>query len=210
AAGRPADHGGSDSVIGSLRGRLLDRHLDQLLVEVGGIGYRVTVGDATLRWVGQAGGEVLLYVHHHVREDAETLYGFGSPAELRCFEAMLGANRVGPSLALSILGTHDPAALQALLAAGDIDALCRVPGVGTKTAQRLLVELQARLGVQEFTGVVPAAEVGADGTHSDVRAALGQLGYRDDEVNEVLGGLPGDGDASELLREALRQLSGTR
>ncbi|MDE0652997.1 MAG: Holliday junction ATP-dependent DNA helicase RuvA [bacterium] len=197
-------------MIGSLRGRLLDRHLDQLLVEVGGIGYRVTAGDATLRSLGQVGSEVLLYVHHHVREDAETLYGFGSPTELRCFEAMLGANRVGPSLALSILGTHEPATLQRLLAAGDIDALCLVPGVGAKTAQRLLVELQAHLGVPEFAGAVPGAAVDAGGTHSDVRAALGQLGYRDDEVNRVVSGLSGDGDVSELLREALRQLAGAR
>ena len=197
-------------MIGSLRGRLLDRHLDELLVEVAGIGYRVTVGEATLRALGPLGSEILLYVHHHVREDAETLYGFGAPVELRCFEAMLGANRVGPSLALAILGVHDPAALQRLLAAGDIDALCLVPGVGAKTAQRLLVELQARLGVPEFAAAVPVAGMPAGGTHSDVRAALGQLGYRDDEVNRVVSGLPADGDPSELLRESLRQLAGTR
>ena len=197
-------------MIGSLRGRLLDRHLDELLVEVGGIGYRVTVGEATLRSVGQVGSEVLLYVHHYVREDAETLYGFGSPVELRCFEALLGANRVGPSLALSILGTHDPAALQRLLAAGDIDALCLVPGVGAKTAQRLLVELQARLGVPEFAPAVLAPGAVGGGIQGDLRAALGQLGYRDDEVNRVVAGLPGDGDVSELLRQALQQLAGAR
>ncbi|MCE2524677.1 MAG: Holliday junction branch migration protein RuvA [Acidimicrobiia bacterium] len=197
-------------MIGSLRGRLLDRHLDELLVEVGGIGYRVTVGEATLRSVGQVGSELLLYVHHYVREDAETLYGFASPVELRCFEAMLGANRVGPSLALSILGVHDPAALQRLLAAGDIDALCLVPGVGAKTAQRLLVELQARLGVPELAVTAPVASVPGDGIYSDLRAALGQLGYRDDEVNRVVSGLPANGDVSELLRAALRQLSGAR
>lgn len=197
-------------MIGSLRGRLLDRHLDELLVEVAGIGYRVTVGEATLRGLGPVGSEILLHVHHHVREDAETLYGFASPTELRCFEAMLGANRVGPALALSILGVHDPAALQRLLAAGDIDALCLVPGVGTKTAQRLLVELQARLGVAEFTVAPTAPGDGAGGTHSDLRAALGQLGYRDDEVNRVVSGLDAEGDVSELLREALRQLAGAR
>lgn len=197
-------------MIGSLRGRLLDRHLDQLLVEVGGLGYRVTVGEATLRSVPQVGAEVLLYVHHHVREDAETLYGFASVAELRCFEAMLGANRVGPSLALAILGTHDPARLQQLLAAGDIDALCLVPGVGTKTAQRLLVELQARLGVPELAVTVSATGLSVDGAHSDVRAALGQLGYRDEEVNRVVTGLPVDGDASDLLRRALAQLADGR
>ena len=197
-------------MIGSLRGRLLDRHLDELLVEVAGIGYRVTAGEATLRALGPIGSEILLYVHHHVREDAETLYGFGSPVELRCFEAMLGANRVGPSLALSILGVHDPTVLQRVLAAGDIDALCLVPGVGAKTAQRLLVELQARLGVPEFTAAVPAQSEAGGGTHRDLRAALGQLGYRDDEVNRVVAGMPDDGDVSELLREALRQLAGTR
>lgn len=197
-------------MIGSLRGRLLDRHLDELLVEVAGVGYRVTVGEATLRAIGQIGSDVLLYVHHHVREDAETLYGFSSPVELRCFEAMLGANRVGPSLALAILGVHDPTVLQRVLAAGDIDALCLVPGVGAKTAQRLLVELQARLGVPEFTVAVPAPSEAGGGTYRDLRAALGQLGYRDDEVNRVVAGLPEQGDVSELLREALRQLSGAR
>ncbi len=197
-------------MIGSLRGRLLDRHLDEVLVEVAGIGYRVTVGEATLRALEVVGSEILLYVHHYVREDAETLYGFTSPTELRCFEAMLGANRVGPSLALSILGVHDPATLQRLLAAGDIDALCLVPGVGTKTAQRLLVELQARLGVPEFTVAVAAPSDIGGGTYGDLRAALGQLGYRDDEVNRVVSGLPAEGDVSELLREALRQLSGAR
>ncbi|MCE2531163.1 MAG: Holliday junction branch migration protein RuvA [Acidimicrobiia bacterium] len=197
-------------MIGSLRGRLLDRHLDELLVEVAGIGYRVTVGEATLRALGPLGSEVLLYVHHHVREDAETLYGFSSRVELRCFEAMLGANRVGPSLALAILGVHNPAVLQRVLAAGDIDALCLVPGVGAKTAQRLLVELQARLGVPEFTVAVPAPSEAGGGTYRDLRAALGQLGYRDDEVNRVVAGLPEEGDVSELLREALRQLSGVR
>lgn len=197
-------------MIGSLRGRLLDRHLDEMLVEVGGVGYRVTVGEATLRAVGSVGSEIVLYVHHYVREDAETLYGFNSPVELRCFEAMLGANRVGPSLALAILGVHDPAALQRLLAAGDLDALCLVPGVGAKTAQRLLVELQARLGVSEFAVTAPVPSAPGGGTYSDLRAALGQLGYRDDEVHRVVAGMPADGDVSELLREALRQLSGAR
>ena len=197
-------------MIGSLRGRLLDRHDDELLVEVAGIGYRVTVGEATLRGLGPVGSETFLHVHHHMREDAETLYGFRSPVELRCFEAMLGANRVGPSLALAILGVHDPAALQRLLAVGDIDALCLVPGVGIKTAQRLLVELQARLGVGEFSVSVPTPGDAGGGTYGDLRAALGQLGYRDDEVNRVVAGLPAEGDVSEMLREALRQLSGSR
>ena len=198
-------------MIGSLRGRLLDRGAGELLVEVAGIGYRVTVGDATLRNAGEVGGEVLLFVHHHVREDAETLYGFDTAAELRCFEAMLGANRVGPSLALSILATHDPAGLARLLSAGDVDALCLVPGVGAKTAQRLLIELQSRLDLPEFAptaGPVGAAAGAAAG--DDLRAALGQLGYRDEEINRVVAGLPPDGDVSELLREALRQLASAR
>ena len=197
-------------MIGSLRGRLLDRSAGELLVEVAGIGYRVTVGEATFRNAGEVGGELLLFVHHHVREDAETLYGFDTTAELRCFEAMLGANRVGPSLALSILATHNPAELARLLSAGDIDALCLVPGVGAKTAQRLLVELQSSLDVGEFAPAAGPVGAVAAGAGDDLRAALRQLGYRDEEINRAVAALPPDGDVSELLREALRQLASVR
>ncbi len=200
-------------MIGSLRGRLAERWSgDQVLVEVGGVGYRVTVTPTTVVELGEPGDEAFLYVHHHLREDAEVLFGFLGRDELLCFEALLGAHGVGPSLALAILAVHSPAALQRLLAEDDLAALCLVPGVGKKTAARLLVELKARL---DLPGLDLAATAGSDGSsrsgtasaRADVREALANLGYGLDEVGEVLRDLPEDGDPSELLREALQRLA---
>lgn len=200
-------------MIGSLRGRLAERWGDgEVLVEVGGVGYRVTVTPTTVVELGEPGQDVFLYVHHHRREDAEVLFGFLGSDERRCFEALLGAHGVGPALALAILAVHSPSALQRLLADDDLAALCLVPGVGKKTAARLLVELKARL---DLPGLEQAATAGSPGTRAngsgsvraDVREALANLGYGNDEVGDVLRQLPEDGDVSELLREALQRLA---
>jgi len=193
-------------MIGSLRGRLLDRLGEDWLVEVGGLGYKVTVGGSVPASVGR-GDEVLLYVHHHLREDTEALYGFGSLAELRCFEAMLKANRVGPALALSIMAVHDPGALAQLLRAGDVDSLCLVPGIGAKTAARLLVELQAHLGVDEEAPAAVSTAPTSGGALADVRMALLELGYRDEQIATTLAALPESEDASELLKLALSNVA---
>ena len=103
-------------MIGSLRGALLDRGDSEVLVEVGGIGYRLTVTPATAVTIGDVGAEVFVHVHHHVREDAQTLYGFPSKAERVAFEALLGAHGVGPALALAILSVHSPESLPFSLA----------------------------------------------------------------------------------------------
>ncbi len=200
-------------MIGSLRGRLAQRWgEDQVLVEVGGVGYRVTVTPTTVVELGEPGDDIFLYVHHHLREDAEVLFGFLHSEELRCFEALIGAHGVGPTLALAILAVHSPSALQRLLAEDDLASLCLVPGVGKKTAARLLVELKARL---DLPGLDLAATAGSSGqrrpgaasARADVREALTNLGYGLDEVGEVLRELPDDGDPSELLREALQRLA---
>ena len=213
-------------VIGSLRGRLLDRGAadgaaGEVLVEVGGVGYRVIVAPTTAVAVGDVGDEVFVWVHDHVREDAHTLYGFGGRDERITFEALLGAHGVGPSLALAILSVHDPLALARILAEDDVGALCLVPGVGKKTAARLLVELKSRLHVPEIDawvavgpGHAPHAN-GAGAPHhpsvrSDVREALAGLGYSADEIHGATAELPDDGDASELLRQALRHLATAR
>jgi len=207
-------------MIGSLRGRLLHRSAGELLVEVGGIGYRCTVTPATAVAAGDVGQEVFLHVHHHVREDAVTLFAFASLEERRCFEALIGAHGVGPALALAILSVHTPTALHHVLADDDVAALCLVPGVGKKTALRLLVELKSRLDGAELDltavngvgqngaaadGAIPAARV-------EVREALSGLGYGPDEVRDALAGLPGDApeDAGALLRLALRSLAVAR
>ena len=204
-------------MIGSLRGRLIDRFLpSEVLVEVGGVGYRVVVSPATTVAL-EPGQEVFLHVHHHVREDAQTLYGFLTRDERVCFEALIGAHGVGPALALAILSVHTPPVQRRVLADDDVAALCLVPGVGKKTAARLLVELKARLDVPELdlTAVSAAANGNGNGNgvrsaRADVREALAELGYGPEEVRDAMAGLPDDGDAALLLRQALQALAVSR
>ena len=195
-------------MIGSLRGRVLDRRPGaEVLVEVGGVGYRVTVLPATLAELG-LDREALLFTHLHVREDALVLYGFATCEERACFESLLGAHGVGPGLAMAILSVHGPAALRRVLLDDDIDALTLVPGVGKKTAARLLVELKARLSVPDLDAAVPGTN--GSSARAEVRAALSGLGYEPEEVREVLSDLPADGDLEPMLREALRLLAASR
>jgi holliday junction DNA helicase RuvA len=209
-------------VIGSLRGRLLHRGASEVHVEVGGVGYLVVVSPTTAVALGDEGDELFVWVHHHVREDAQTLYGFASRDERVTFEALLGAHGVGPSLALGILSVHAPLALARILADDDVAALCLVPGVGKKTAARLLIELKARLDIP-IGDVAPAVAAGGNGhghgdsagvaarsARADVRDALAGLGYSPDEIRTATAALPDDGDASALLREALQRLAAVR
>jgi len=202
-------------MIGSLRGRLLHRGAGEVVLEVGGIGYVVVVSPTTVVALGEVGDEAFVWVHHHIREDAETLYGFSTRDEKVTFEALLGAHGVGPSMALAILSVHAPAALVRILAHDDVAALCLVPGVGKKTAARLLVELKSRLDVPE-PGVVPAiaggglTSAGPATAVTDVRDALVGLGYSPDEIRAATADLADDGDVAALLRQALRQLASPR
>ncbi len=147
-------------MIGSLRGSLLDRGAAEVTVEVAGVGYRVLVSPTTAVSLGDIGDEVFCWIHHHQREDAVTLYGFATKDERSSFEALLGAHGVGPALALGILSVHSPIALARVVAEDDIGALCLVPGVGKKTAQRLLIDLKSRLSVPDLGGgAAPGASV---------------------------------------------------
>ncbi|MEO6318476.1 MAG: Holliday junction branch migration protein RuvA, partial [Acidimicrobiales bacterium] len=198
-------------MIGSLRGTLLDRGDAEVTIEVAGVGYRVLVSPTTTISLGEVGHEVFCWAHHHQREDAVTLYGFATKDERGCFEALLGAHGVGPALALAILSVHSPIALARVVAEDDVGALCLVPGVGKKTAQRLLIDLKSRLSVPDL-GDAPTASNRAGSVpgpvtaRSDVRIALLGLGYTDGEVREVMADLPDDGDAGGLLRDALQRL----
>ncbi|MGQ0831745.1 MAG: Holliday junction branch migration protein RuvA [Microthrixaceae bacterium] len=201
-------------MIGSLRGVLVDRGAAEVTVEVGGIGYRVVVSPTTAVSLGDPGEEVFAWVHHHQREDAQILYGFLTKDERLCFEALIGAHGVGPALALAILSVHSPSALARILAEDDLGALCLVPGVGKKTAARLLLDLKSRLSIPDLgTPAVRAsgaASGGGSGARVDVRDALVELGYTDAEVREVMTDLPDDGEASALLRDALQRLASAR
>ncbi len=194
-------------MIGSLRGAVVDRDGAELLVEVAGIGHRVMCTPSTAAELGAAPGEVFVWIHHQVREDAQTLYGFSQRDERSVFETLISTHGVGPSLALAILSVHSPKALRLAIATDDVAALCLVPGVGRKTAARLLVELKSRLDLGDVDvselGDGTSASTAAPSAHADVRDALVGLGYGPDEVTAVLRELPSEGDSADLLRQAL-------
>jgi len=196
-------------VIGSVRGTVIERHANgEVLVEVGGVGYRVLVPLSAVPGLEPA-ANAFLFTHLHVRDDAMVLYGFPTRDERDTFEALIGATGVGPKLALAILSVHGPNALRRALADDDLDALTLVPGVGKRTAQRLLVELKARLDVPDLDLTVPSAN-GHGNARAEVRDALTGLGYTPEEVREVLAQLGDDGGVEALLRDALRLLAGAR
>ncbi len=192
-------------MIGSLRGEVLERGLDgTVLIDVAGVGYEVTVSPRTAAEL-EPGSPAFLHVHHHIREDAQTLYGFAGRDERATFRVLIGTHGVGPALALAILATHPPAALVDVVAGADVGALTLVPGVGKKTAERLLVELKSRLSVPDLDPVGGGA--GAPSALGEVREALTGLGYATEEVREVVRDLPTSDDPAVLLRTALERLA---
>ena len=216
-------------MIGSLRGTVLDRvvrtdHQVEVLVGVGGVGYRVVVPAGSAGRAGEMGGPSFLHVHTHVREDAIILYGFPSRQERDCFELLLGAHGVGPAVAVALLSVLSPAALQRAVLNEDADALTLVPGIGKKTAARLILELTPRFEAAAVIDVGGGGGAGlggpAPGPHEasaadrtaqreEVRAALGALGYGSDEVRQALARLPVEGSTEDMLRHALRELAGS-
>jgi holliday junction DNA helicase RuvA len=215
-------------VIGLLRGAVVVRSGEgEVIVDVGGVGYRVAVTPATAAAlvVGGTAAEATLYVHTHVREDAIVLYGFVHDDERRCFEVLLGSHGVGPALALAIMASLSPAALSTAVLEEDLDTLCTVPGVGRKTAARLLIELKSRLDLPDLSlsgAGVGVGGVGSDGgaggpgdpglrpsrtSRAEARAALSELGYAPDEIRGALDGLRDDVGVEEMLRLALRELA---
>jgi Holliday junction DNA helicase RuvA len=194
-------------VIGSLRGTVLDRAVGgEVLLEVGGVGYRVAVPSGAVAAL-DPGEPAFLFTHLVVREDALSLYGFPDREQRDTFEALLGATGVGPKLALAILSVHSPSALRRAVIEGDLDALTLVPGVGKRTAQRLMIELAAKLGTDSPD---PVGVEGGPSPRAEVRAALEGLGYGTEEVRYVLDALPVDGPVEILLKEALKLLATER
>lgn len=207
-------------MIASLRGTLVGWTLDgTVVVEVAGVGYRLLVPPPSVSALGRPGAEVMLHTYLSVREDALTLYGFVTDDERVCFEALIGAHGVGPTLALAVLSVHGPDHLRRAVADDDVGALCLVPGVGRKTAARLLIDLKDRLG-PAGDGSAPVIAGGATAgngagqqppsARADVREALAALGYGVDEIREVVRELPDADDSGALLRTALSRLGRAR
>lgn len=202
-------------MIAALRGRLAELEVTEsgatAVVDVDGVGYEVILGSRVAAGLGAAGDEVALAVHTHVREGAITLYGFTGTAERRTFRTLIGAHGVGPALALAILGVHTPAGLARAVAGGDVTALCAVPGVGRKTAQRLVVELAGRLdapaGAPAAGAPVAPDAPGSVSVGEEVAGALAGLGYGPEEIRGALAEMAPVEDVSGALRQALRRLA---
>ena len=193
-------------MIGSLRGSVLERLDDgRVLIEVSGVGYLVTVTPRTLAEL-EPTSPVFLYIHHHIREDAQLLFGFLRRDERAAFDILIATHGIGPSLAVAILGTHSPSALVDIVAGSDLGALTLVPGVGKKTAERLLVELRNRLNLP----MLDPLTTGVGSTVGNVREALAGLGYAPEEIREAMRELNESDSAESLLRDALRLLGARR
>ncbi len=202
-------------MIGLLRGQVVVRTADgEVIIDVAGVGYRVTVTPATAAalMAGGTGAEATLHMHTHVREDAIVLYGFIHDDERRCFEVLLGSHGVGPALALAIMAVLSPASLSTAVLEDDLDTLCSVPGVGRKTAARLLIELKSRLDLPDLSlddarGATGRRRQGRPHLPGRGRAALSELGYAPEEIRGALDGLRDDVGVEEMLRLALRELA---
>ncbi|HKV05162.1 MAG TPA: Holliday junction branch migration protein RuvA [Candidatus Acidoferrales bacterium] len=196
-------------MIGSLRGKLIDKRPSQILLDVSGVGYQVQIPLSTFAGLGALHDETTLLIHTHVREDQLSLYGFLTSREKHCFELLISASGVGPSLALKILSGMGLEDLVPAIRRGDLAQLVRIPGVGKKTAERMVVELRDKLAVVD----VREAEKPATRSQleSDVASALVNLGYEARSVERAIekARAAGDSDFETLLRTSLQTLGGS-
>ena len=192
-------------MIGHIRGRLVAVDEQTVLVDVAGVGYEVEVPTATLAALSGAGVEVALHTHFIVRDDAQQLYGFDSKGQKDLFRALLRIAGVGPKLALSVISSVDIGDLALAAAHNDVSRLVKVPGVGRKTAERMLLELKDRLA--ELAIVAPVQQSGAPAQSlAEAERALVALGYKPGEAARAIDGVAGEGLSTEqIVREALRR-----
>ena len=196
-------------MIGLLRGRLLDKRPNQVILDVGGVGYLVAIPLSTFATLGELHAEVTLLIHTHVREDALALYGFLSAREKHLFELLLGASGVGPTLALKILSGMNVEELIPAVRTGDLVRLTKSPGVGRKTAERMVVELKDKLEAVTVEAEKPPTASPA-GAAADVKSALINLGYDERAAEAAVSEAKrqaGTANFETLLRATLAALS---
>jgi holliday junction DNA helicase RuvA len=195
-------------MIAHLRGRLLAKHPNQVIVETGGVGYDITISVPTFSDLPGVGGEVALHIHTHVREDSIALYGFLHPAEKQLFEKLISVSGIGPKLAITVLSGMAADEMVAAIRGNDIARLTRIPGIGKKTAERLVLELRDRLP-SAIAGEAPAAPTMST-MEEDVLSALMNLGYQRAAVEKAVSSAAksGQGDSFDtMFRHALGILS---
>ncbi len=192
-------------MIAHLRGRVLEKHPTRVIVETAGVGYELHVPLSSFSAIGEPGSEVALRVHTHVREDAIQLFGFATSLELSLFDRLVAVSGIGPRLALSLLSGIAPSELVQAVATSDVGRLVSIPGVGKKTAERIILELKDKLG-----GVMPSGATAADTTRVDLVSALVNLGYHrpaaEKAVDHAIKVAPAGG-FEQALRSALRTLT---
>lgn len=195
-------------MIAHLSGTLLEKHVQRIVVNVGGVGYDVQVPLSTFYGIGEAGSNVSLRVHTHVREDAIQLFGFGTALELTLFQRLIAVNGIGPKVALSVLSGIEPGDLVRAIRGSDVGRLTTIPGVGKKTAERLVVELKDRLPKSEAADLVEPNESGD--LRDDVLSALANLGYHRAAAEKAVDAVMRKGEAKAFdaaLRDVLKALS---
>jgi Holliday junction DNA helicase RuvA len=194
-------------MIAFLRGRVLEKHPNRIIVDVGGVGYDVAVPLSTFYAAGDDGADIQLHVHTHVREDQLALFGFASRLELTVFERLITISGVGPKLALAVLSGIEPRELVGAVQRRDVARLTRIPGIGRKTAERIVLELRDKLGAApETAGAEPAGA--ADALRDDLTSALTHLGYQRSEIDKTVDRLlenRPDATLPDLIRAALKE-----
>ena len=175
-------------MIASLKGKLQAIGGDWAIVDVNGVGFKVFMPTSTLSTIGAKGEEVELHTHLYLREDIAALYGFASPEELGLFQTLISVSRLGPKLALAMLSAMSAAKLAMTIATGNADLLAEIPGVGKKTASRLILELKEKIGAGWLAG--PTSELTEE--NADVLAALTALGYSVREATPAIAAIPHD------------------
>jgi len=191
-------------MIGRITGTLLEKHPPQVLVDVGGVGYEIDVPMSTFYNLPASGERITLYTHLAIREDAHLLYGFGTEAERQAFRQLLKVSGIGAKTALSVLSGMSVSDLANAIAAQETGRITKVPGIGKKTAERLLLELRDKFSAATATvttaGAAPSGE-------SDILNALSALGYNDKEASWAVKQLPKETGVSDGIRQALKLLS---
>ena len=193
-------------MIAHLRGRVIAKHPNQAIIEAGGVGYDVVISVPTFSDLPGVGSDVSLHIHTHVREDAIALFGFLRPEEKQLFEKLLSVSGIGPKLAITILSGMPAAEMVASIRGNDVAKLTRIPGIGKKTAERMVLELRDKL--QDFTAAPAAPPVSP--VEEDVISALVNLGYQRGAAERALAvaaGKPGNNGFDKLFRESLAVLS---
>ncbi len=198
-------------MIHRLRGTLVEKDTEGVVVDVGGVGYRASASLATLRALPSLGEECVIHTRMVVREDAMLLFGFATREERGAFDALTAVSKVGPKLALSVLSTMSPPEVAEAVARGDVHKLASVPGLGRKTAERLVLELKGK----EIAAFAPEPAVaggagGGGGPYMEAREALTGLGYSLEEAERALGDVPPQETVEKYIKEALRRIGSRR